>query len=36
MRKLLQSIIKKFKRRKEFDAEVAVATRELNRRAMYK
>lgn len=38
MRKLLQIIIKKFKRkrRKDFDAEVAVATRELNRRAMYK
>lgn len=36
MRKLLQKIIKKFKRRKDFDVRVAVATRELNRRAMYK
>ena len=36
MRKLLRTIIKKFKRKKEFDARVAVATRELNRMGMYK
>lgn len=36
MRKLLRIILKKFKKRKEFDARVAVATRELNRMEMYK
>ena len=32
MKKLIQIIAKKFKRRKEFDARIAVVTRELNRK----
>lgn len=36
MKKLFKNILKKFKRKKAFDAYVAVATRELNRRGMYK
>lgn len=38
MFKFFKNIIKKFrrKRKREFDADVAVAVRELNRRGLYK